>query len=43
MPTEGRRLRYTEFIILPRIPKDKVDMKSYWLEKSGMRVLYLHF
>ena len=43
MLTEGKRLRYTEFIILLRIPKDSVDMKSYCLEKSGMRVLHLHF
>ena len=43
MPTEGKRLRYTEFIILLRMPKDSVDMKSYWLEKSGKRVLLLHF
>ena len=42
MSTEGKRLRYNEFIILLSIPKGSVDMKSYWLEKSDMRVLLLH-
>ena len=30
MSTEGKRLRYTEFIIVLRIPKGTVDMNSYW-------------
>ena len=38
MLTEGKKLRYTEFIILRRIPKGSVNMNSYWLEKSEMRV-----
>ena len=42
MSTEGKRLRYNEFIIFLSIPKGSVDMKSYWLEKSDMRVLLLH-
>ena len=43
MLTEGKKLRYIEFIILRRIPKGSVDMNSYWLEKSEMRVLLLDF
>ena len=39
MPTEGERLRYTEFIILLSIPKGSVDMNSYWLEKNEITVL----
>ena len=35
---EGKRLRYTELIMLLSIPKGIVDMNSYWLEKSEMRV-----
>ena len=38
MLSEGKRLRYTELIILLSIPKGNVDMNSYWLEKSEMRV-----
>ena len=43
MPTERKRLRYTEFIILLSISKGSVDMNSYWLEKNEMRVLLLDF
>ena len=43
MQTEGKRLRWTEFIILPSIPKGSADMTSCWLEKSEMRVLLLDF
>ena len=38
-----KRLKYTEFIILLRIPKGNVDMSSYWLERTEMRVLLLIF
>ena len=38
MLSEGKRLRYTELIILLSIPKGSIDMNSYWLEKSEMRV-----
>ena len=41
--TKGKRLKYTEFIILLRIPKGSVDMNSYWLERIEMRVLLLDF
>ena len=30
MLTKGKRLRYTEFIILLRIPKGSVGKNSYW-------------
>ena len=43
MPTEEKRLRYTEFIVLLNIPKGSVDMKSYWLGKSEMRTLLWYF
>ena len=43
MSTEGKRLKYNEFIILLSIHKGSVDMNSYWLEKSEMRVLLLDF
>ena len=43
MSTEGKRLKYNEFIILLSIHKGSVDMNSYWLEKSEMRVLLLNF
>ena len=38
-----KRLKYTEFIILLKIPKGSVDMNSYWLERIEMRVLILDF
>ena len=41
MSTKGKRLKYTEFIILLRIPKGSVDMNSCWLERIEMRVLIL--
>ena len=43
MLTNGKRLKYTEFIILLRIPKGSVDMNSCWLERIEMRVLLLDF
>ena len=43
MSTKGERFKYTEFIILLRIPKGSVDMNSYWLERVEMRVLLLDF
>ena len=43
MSTEGKRLRYNELIVLLNIPKGSVNMNSYWLEKSEMRVLLLGF
>ena len=43
MSTKGKRLKYTEFIILLRIPKGSVDMNSCWLERIEMRVLLLDF
>ena len=42
MSTEGNRVRYIEFIILLSILEGNVDMNSYWLEKSEMRILALH-
>ena len=30
MSTKEKRLKYTEFIVLLRIPKGSVDMSSYW-------------
>ena len=41
MSTKEKRLKYTEFIILLRIPKGSVDMNSCWLERIEMRVLIL--
>ena len=41
--TKEKRLKYTEFIILLRIPKASVDMNSCWLERIEMRVLLLDF
>ena len=41
MSTKGKRLKYTEFIILLRIPNDSVDMNSCWLERIEMRDLIL--
>ena len=43
MSTKGRRLKYTEFIILlnGRTPNGSVDMNSYWLERIEMRFLLL--
>ena len=38
MLSEGKRLRYTKLIILLSIPKGIIDMNSYWLEKSEMRL-----
>ena len=43
MSTKGERFKYTEFIILLRIPKGSVDMNSYWLERTEMRFLLLEF
>ena len=43
MSTKGKRLKYTEFIILLRIPKGSFNMNSYWLERIEMRVLLLDF
>ena len=43
MSTEGKGLKYNEFIILLSISNSSVDMNSYWLEKSKMRVLLLDF
>ena len=33
MLSEGKRLRYTELILLST-PKGSIDMNSYWLEKK---------
>ena len=41
MSTKGKRLKYTEFINLQRIPNERVDMNSFWLERIEMRVLLL--
>ena len=41
--TKGKRLKYTEFIILLRITNASVDMNSFWLERIEMRVLLLDF
>ena len=41
MLTKGKRLKYTEFITLQRIPNESVDMNSFWLERIEMRVLLL--
>ena len=45
MPTKGKRLKHTEFIILLRIPKSgaNMNMNSYWSERIEMRLLLLHF
>ena len=43
MLTKGKRLKYTEFIILLRIAKHSVNMKSYWSERIEMRVLLFDF
>ena len=43
MSTKEKRLKYTEFIILLRIPKGSFNMNSYWLERIEMRVLLLDF
>ena len=43
MSTKGKRLKYTEFIILLRIPKGSIGMNSYWLEKIETRILLLNF
>ena len=43
MLAKGKRLKYTEFIILLRIPKGSVDMNSHWLERIEMRVWLLDF
>ena len=43
MSTKGKRLRYTEFITLLRIRKGSVDVNSYWLERSEIRVLLSDF
>ena len=41
MSTKEKRLKYTEFIILLRIPNGSVNMNSFWLERIEMRVLLL--
>ena len=41
MWTKEKRLKYTEFIILLRIPNGSVNMNSFWLERIEMRVLLL--
>ena len=38
-----KRLKYTEFIILLKIPKGSVDMNSYWLERIEITVLLSDF
>ena len=43
MLTKGKRLKYTEVIILLRIPNGSVNMNSFWLERIEMRVLLLDF
>ena len=43
MSTKGKRLRYTEFITLLRICKGSVDVNSYRLERSEIRVSLLDF
>ena len=43
MSTEEKRLKYTGFIILLRIPNGSVDMNLFWLERIEMRVLLLDF
>ena len=41
MSTEEKRLKYTGFIILLRIPNGSVNMNLFWLERTEMRVLLL--
>ena len=41
MSTKGKRLKYTEFIILLRILNGSVGMNSFWLERIEMRALLL--
>ena len=41
MWTKEKRLKYTEFIILLRIPNGGVNMNSFWLEGIEMRALLL--
>ena len=43
MSTKGKLLKYTGFISLLRIPKDNVDMNSYWLERIKIRVSLMDF
>ena len=43
MSTEEKRLKYTGFIILLRIPNGSVNMNLFWLERIEMRVLLLDF
>ena len=43
MSTKGKKWKYTEFIILLRTSKIRIDMNSYWLERIEMRVLLLDF
>ena len=38
-----KRLKYTEFIILLKIPKGSVDMNSYWLERIEITVFLSDF
>ena len=47
MSIKGIKVKYAEFITSLSIFKGTIDtefnMNSYWLEKSEMRVLLLHF
>ena len=47
MSIKGIKVKYVEFITSLSIFKGTIDtefnMNSYWLEKSEMRVLLLHF
>ena len=43
MSTKRKRLKYTELIILLRIPNGSDDMNSFWLERIEMKVLLLDF
>ena len=43
MSTEGKRLKYTEFIISLEIPNDSVNMNSFPLKRFEMRVWLLDF
>ena len=41
MSTKEKRLKYTEFIILLRIPNGSVNINSFWWEGIEMRALFL--
>ena len=47
MNIKGIKVKYAEFIISLSIFKGTIDtefnMNSYWLDRSEMRVLLLHF